>query len=129
MEPDVPRGALVLSKPVAFNEIQVGDVLVFEDPQSGALFTRNVLEVWADKQQLVTIGGTSSGEILPDPMTTAYRCVVGRMQRMFPLLGYPAVCFHSFLGKAVIALLYIIWAAVELERSRAAKKRGASSCA
>ena len=126
MAPAVPQGALVLSKPIAFSDIRDGDVLVFEDPQTGECFTRNVVEVWTDKQELVTAGADTSQF---DPMTTAYRCVVGSVQRCIPLLGYPSAVFHTLWGKVCFALLFIIWIAIELERGRASKKRGASSCA
>ena len=126
MEPAFPKGSLVLARPIDFADISVGDVLVFEDPQTGDCFTRNVADIWEDEQELVTVGADDAE---PDPYTTAYRCVVGSVRAHFPLVGYPSVLFHTLWGKICIALLYIIWIAVELERGRASKKRGASSCA
>lgn len=120
MEPMYPKGALVLAKPIAFEAIDAGDVLVFSDPNSSANFTRVVREVWHTEQQFVT---SSAASTEPDPMTTAYRCVVGKVERSIPLLGYPAVLAHSTMGKIILACLYIIWIAVEIEAFTASKRR------
>ena len=120
MEPLYPKGTLVLAKPVAFEQIGAGDVLVFSDPNSSANFTRVVREVWHTEQQLVT-SSASSDEI--DPMTTAYRCVIGRVERSIPLLGYPAVWAHTTVVKIILACLYIIWIAVEIEAFGVSKRR------
>ena len=120
MEPMFGKGALVLIKPVAFDDIRAGDVLVFSDPDSSANFTRVVREVWHTEQQLVT-SSASSAEL--DPMTTAYRCVVGRVERSVPVLGYPALWVHTTIGKIILACIYIIWIAVEIEAYGASKRR------
>lgn len=120
MEPLYKKGALVLAKPIAFDAIQTGDALVFTDPESRASFTRVVRVIWPNEQQLVT-SSASTDEW--DPYTTAYRCVVGRVERSIPLLGYPAVWAHTALGKIIIALIYIIWIAVEIEAHGVSKRR------
>ncbi len=120
MEPLYAKGTLVLAKPIAFDAIEAGDVLVFSDPNSSAHFTRVVREVWRTEQQLVT-SSASSDEV--DPMTTAYRCVVGKVERSIPLLGYPAVWAHTTVAKIILACLYIIWIAVEIEAYGVSKRR------
>ena len=120
MEPLYAKGALVLARPVAFEAIEAGDVLVFSDPNSSASFTRVVRGVWYTEQQLVT-SSASSDEL--DPVTTAYSCVVGKAERAVPLLGYPAVWVHTTIGKIILAFLYIIWIAVEIEAYGASKRR------
>ena len=124
MEPMFRKGTLVLAKPVAFEAIEAGDVLVFSDTDSRSSFTRVVREVWHTEQQFVT-SPASSDEI--DPMTTAYRCVIGRVERSFPLLGYPAVWVHTTVAKIILACLYIIWIAVEIENYSASKRREKSA--
>lgn len=120
MEPTYKKGTLVLAKPIAFDAIEAGDVLVFSDPNSSAHFTRVVREVWHTEEQLVT---SSASADEPDPVTTAYRCVVGRVERSIPLLGYPALWVHTTIGKIILASLYIIWIAVEIEVNGASKRR------
>lgn len=120
MEPQYPKGALVLAKPIAFDAIAAGDVLVFADPNSSANFTRIVREVVRDGKQFVTISA-SSGVI--DPEMTAYSCVVGKVERSIPLLGYPAVWVHTTPVKIILASLYIIWIAVEIENRSVSKRR------
>ena len=124
MEPLFPKGTLVLAKPIAFEAIEAGDILVFSDPNSSANFTRVVREVWHTDRQLVT-SSVSSDEL--DPMTTAYRCVVGKVERSIPILGYPAVWAHTTIVKIILACLYIIWIAVEIEAFGASKRRGTSA--
>ncbi|MBR5619951.1 MAG: signal peptidase I [Clostridia bacterium] len=120
MEPMFRKGALVLAKPIAFDAIEEGDVLVFSDPNSSANFTRVVREVWRSEQQLVT-ASASSDQV--DPKTTAYRCVVGKVDRSIPFAGYPAVWMHTLPAKIILASLYIIWIAVEIESYSVSKRR------
>lgn len=124
MRPAYPQGAYVLGKAVAFESIQTQDVLIFEDSGTGYTFIRRVADVWTDKQQIVTVGDTS---FAPDPMTTAYRCVVARAEHSIPYLGYPSVWLHTVWGKVVLALLYIIWISVEIEAFRVSKRREKSA--
>ena len=120
MEPMFRRGTLVLAKPIAFDAIRTGDVLVFADPNSSANFTRIVREIRQSGKQFVTISA-SSGVI--DPDMTAYSCVVGKVERSIPLIGYPAVWVHTTPVKIVLASLYIIWIAVEIENHNVSKRR------
>ena len=117
--PDFPKGALVLASPIPFEQIQAGDILVFADPDSRRCFTRAVVDIWPE-QQFVT--GVST-DAQPDPMTIAFRCVVGRVVRCIPVLGYPALFVHTLWGKVILALLYIIWIAVEIELHSVSKRR------
>lgn len=124
MRPAYPEGTLVLGKAVPFESIRTDDVLIFEDSGTGYTFIRRVADVWTDKEQLVTRGDTS---FVPDPMTTAYRCVVAKAEYSVPYLGYPSVWLHTAWGKVVLALLYIIWFSVEIEAFRVSKRREKSA--
>lgn len=124
MQPEFPQGAYVLGKTVSFEEIRAGDVLIFEEPDTGHTFLRRVVEVWTDKQQFVTMADTSQE---PDPVTTAYSCVVGKAAHSIPYLGYPSVWLHTVFGKAVLALLYIVCVSVEIEAFRVSKRREKSA--
>ena len=120
MVPSLYRGDWVLAKPVAFADIQAGDLLVFEDPKTGERFARTVAEIWTDKEELATVAPQFDAW---DPYTTAYRCVVGRVVRTVRMIGYPSVWLHTTIGKVVLASLYIIWIAVEMEVFAANKRR------
>ena len=120
MAPLLQKGDLVLTRPIAFAQIRVGDLLTFADPKTGKRFTRTVSEIWTEKQQLVTAAAQSDD---PDPYTTAYRCVIGRVERTIRFAGYPSVWLNNTLGKVIFALLYIIWIAVEIESLSVSKRR------
>lgn len=118
MAPEIQKGALVWAKPIAFEDIRVGDLLVFADPKTGACFTSRIVDFYPE-QQLVTQNG--SGEL--DPYTTAYYCVRGKVCFTVPYIGYLPVFLNTVFGKAAVALLYIIWIAAEIEVRSAAKRR------
>jgi signal peptidase len=120
MAPQYPKGALVLARPIAFEDVEVGDVLVFADPNSSANFTRIVRKIWTNEREFVTIAASSD---TIDPEMTAYSCVVGKVERSIRLLGYPAVWVHTTGVKIILASLYIIWIAVEIERYSVSKRR------
>ncbi len=119
MEPAVKKGSYVLSKPVEFSDIAVSDILLFEVPKTGERFVRRVADIYEDGKQLVTSDGEING---PDPMTTAYSCVLGRVVYSVPYIGYPYLFADSLIGKTVIILFYIVWTAIEIEIYRSGKR-------
>lgn len=120
MEPQIKKGSYVLTKPIEFKDIQISDVLLFEAPKTGERFVRTVADVYTDENQIVTSGNDSAGL---DPMTTAYSCVLGKVVYSIPIVGYMYSFADSLIGKIVIMLFYIVWAAIEIEIYKA-KKRG-----
>lgn len=120
MAPLLHRGDLVLTQPVTWEQIQTGDLLTFADPKTGARFTRTVAEIWTQQQELVTVSAQSDE---PDPYTTAYSCVIGRVARTIRFAGYPSVWLNTTLGKVILALLFILWIAVEIETISVSKRR------
>ena len=120
MTPLLRKGDLVLTKPIAFADICVGDLLTFADPKTGEQFTRTVSEIWTQQQELVTQSPESD---TPDPYTTAYRCVVGKVRHTIRFAAYPSVWLHSTLGKVLFGMLLITWIAVEIEAYGVSKRR------
>lgn len=123
MAPAVGKGSLVLTRTVPFGEIETGDILTFYDSHTARYFTHRVAGIYADSKQLVTKGDANAR---PDPMTTHYSCVKGRVVRVIPLLGYPYIAVNSLLGMIFFSAVFILWAAFEIEASKAAKKEGLS---
>lgn len=123
MEPTVARGSFVLTKPTAFEDIKVSDILLFEAPKTGERFTHRVMDIYTEEKQFVTAGDANDGY---DPMTTAYSCVLGKVVYVIPLVGYLSLFVDSLVGKIVIVLFYIVWAAVEIE-IYSLKKKGRDS--
>ena len=119
MQANYPPGALVLAKPVAFSQIAVEDVLVFQDTGSGGCFVRMV-RAFMPNEYLVT---ASALDVPVDPMASPYKSVVGKAVRCIPYLGYPSLWIHTLWGKVILALLYIIWIAVEVELRSVSKRR------
>ncbi|HBL40948.1 MAG TPA: signal peptidase I [Ruminococcaceae bacterium] len=120
MKPSIPKGSMVFAKPIAFENIQKGDVLVFENSLHNKNFVHRVVALYEPKQWVFTKGDNNPAE---DPLPTEYEKCKGVVQWFLPLVGYPAQFVHSTTGKIVIAVSYCLWGAVELELLRSRKKR------
>lgn len=81
MAPSVPRGALVVVRPVNPDQIAAGDVITF---WSGGLLTTHRV-VAAEGGAFVTKG---DGNSQPDPRPVSAAQVRGRILYQLPLVGY-----------------------------------------
>ncbi len=120
MKPSIPRGSMVYARPIAFRDIKEGDVLVFENSFHKKNFVHRVVRVSDNREWIFTKGDNND---VADPLPTEYSYCKGIVRFHLPLVGFPAQFLHSTVGKAVIAAGYCLWAAIELERLRAAKKK------
>ena len=120
MKPAIPRGSMVFSKPIAFNDIKEGDVLVFESSFLKKNFVHRVVRVSDNQEWIFTKGDNNN---VADPLPTEYSYCKGVVKFHLPLVGFPAQFLHTTVGKVVVAAGYCLWAAIEMERLRAAKKK------
>ena len=119
MKPALPVGSLAVDRPIAAEDVRVGDVITFSDPYvSGRLVTHRVVEI------LHTRAGRAyhtKGDANPsrDPWTIRLSGRVGRVTFAVPVAGYVLVYAHTrevrggllFLVAALVlaALLRRIW--------------------
>lgn len=126
MEPTVPTGSLIVSRPVAAEDIEVGDIIVFRSPtgatvSGGAdgtftatesmLITHRVVDVRGDGTG-VTFRTRGDGNAEEDPWDVPADMVRARYVAHAPGLGtvlsYPGTRRWIFLGVAAIGCAVIV---------------------
>lgn len=105
MEPNIPVGAIVYTKEVAFEDINVGDVISFRI-SSNTMVTHRVVEIDSDNKQFTTKGDANN---VNDGDQVKYQNVVGKVAFTIPLLGYITIYVKTPLGIAgICAILFVI---------------------
>lgn len=132
MRPGFPVGGVVISKRVPMSDIKVRDVIVFTRPNNRSERVVHRIIKLDRKGSAVTVKTQGDANPAPDPWTlnlrgdTAYR-----VRYSIPLLGYPAVWYHSS-GRALLLVaagLVIVVAAVSVwrhDRAEAPENEGPS---
>ena len=123
MEPDVPVGAMVFTRPVDPADVAPGDVLTFARPSAPAeLVTHRVVAVQGAGPTLAfTTRGDANDVADLDPVPAA--AVRGEPWLVVPGLGRWAAVLHSPRGLGVLVLLVVAVLAVAPERPRRAPGR------
>ena len=119
MSPAINKGDIVFVKEVAFEEIEVSDVLTFKREGSEKWFSHRVVKIDKAEKSFKTKGDNNTVE---DPIYTSYDEVVGRVEKKFPLIGYVPMFLAKAWGKAILVIIYILYIAFEIEYV-ASKKR------
>ncbi|MBQ7956467.1 MAG: signal peptidase I [Clostridia bacterium] len=119
MYPAIKKGDLVFTKEVAFEDIEVGDVLTFTREGSEKWFSHRVVRIKESEKSFRTKGDNNNVE---DPGYTPYDAVVGRVEKKMPLIGFLPMMLATTWGKVVLASVYVLYIAVEVENA-ASKKR------
>lgn len=96
MEPNIPVGAIVYTKEVPFEDIEVGDVISFRISED-TMVTHRVIEVDEANQQFTTKGDANEVE---DGSLVAYGNVVGEVALSIPHLGTFSSLIRTPLGIA-----------------------------
>lgn len=120
MAPSVLKGSLVYVEPVTIEEISPGiDILLFSNEAQTRAFMHRAIGVDLETQLVYTKGDANkTADLLP----TSFSLCRGRVRLSVPYWGYIAQVLNSVWGKAAIALFYVVWLAVEIERIRTQKK-------
>ena len=119
MYPAIRKGDLVFTKEVAFEDVEVGDVLTFTREGSEKWFSHRVVRIKESEKAFRTKGDNNNVE---DPGYTPYDAVVGRVEKKMPLIGFLPMMLATTWGKVVLVLVYVLYIAVEVENA-ASKKR------
>ncbi len=104
MEPAIPVGSLVFSKPVEPSELEPGDVIVFYNANhNDTPVTHRVVENHVADGEIVTKGDANTGnDLSPAP----YERIEGKVSFHIPRIGYLVGPFGTVLGK-ISAVMFI----------------------
>ena len=109
MEPTVKTGSLLVVKPVAAENLQVGDVIVFRSPGNHATITHRIAGIREENgQRIFTTKGDASSN--PDPREVRLQGQVGKMAYTIPYLGY----LVDFIKTKEGALIFLVAPALGL---------------
>jgi len=101
MEPSIHKGALVLVQPVSPAEIQVGDVITFQ--QYDQTTTHRVIAI-VESAQGRTFKTKGDANTVADPEDKTFPGAVGIVRGSLPLIGYLAAGVQAY-GRLALTLL------------------------
>ena len=110
MEPTVKVGSLLVAKPVAAENLQVGDVIVFRHPENpDTTITHRIAGIREENgERIFTTKGDASAN--PDPREVRLQGQVGKMAYTIPYLGY----LVDFIKTREGALIFLVAPALGL---------------
>lgn len=109
----IPEGSMVYVRPcVNYEEYEVYDIVTFTDPVTQKSFTHRIIGINSSAQEFQTMGDANKE---PDLEPTPFSMAVGKVEFSVPLLGYAASFLKNTVVKIAIAVIYIAWAAIEVE--------------
>jgi signal peptidase I len=119
MEPAIPVGSLVMSKPVKAEELKKGDVIVFYTEQhSDTPVTHRVVENHKAEREVITKGDANSGN---DMNPVLYENIEGKVSRHIPRIGFVVGIFGTALGKFAALTIIVAGYLLTLVGSNLAK--------
>lgn len=101
MEPTIPTGSLIYVKPIAANEIKVGDVLTYHTSDLKTVVTHRVVEIQGNYQGFITKGDVNQTNDGAVPINR----VLGTPVFHLPYLGYASVYINSSSGKVLLIIV------------------------
>ena len=112
MAPTVPQGSMAYVKEYeSFDDYAVDDIVTFRD-YSGDSFTHRIVEI-KEKDKTFVTKGDANADIDPSPADGSY--AVGKVEFVIPLIGYVSKFLKHTIVKVAVAVIYIAWAAIEIE--------------
>ena len=119
MEPNIPKGSVVFIEPLSLEEVIPGtDVLLFSDKAGERSFTHRVMSVDYENALIYTKGDANS---VADDLPTSFEYCNGRVRFFVPYFGYVLQALNLKVGIIAVALLYVIWFAIEIENYKTRK--------
>jgi len=112
MEPDYPVGMMIVVEPVAFEQLNVGDVITFAR-DSNTVVTHRIVEIDGE-QQLITTKGDNNN--VQDGSPVSYRNVVGRVKFGIHGIGYFILILNTNFGKWMLAIIMVALIGIEIIR-------------
>lgn len=121
MEPTIKKGSMVYVEPCEnLEDYQVNDIVTFTDEVKGQSFTHRIVAIDESDGFFTTKGDANEIEDL-EPISSTY--AVGKVRMTVPLLGFAAEFLKLTGVKIALALIYIAWAAIEIELFLAERKK------
>lgn len=121
MAPTIKPYSLIYIKPYdKFEDYRVGDIVTFTDNYQQKSFTHRIVEIDEQTQSFVTKGDANEEN---DLGKTSAEYAEGKVEATIPYLGYLVKFLRYTTVKIVIAIIYIAWAAIEIELFIAERKK------
>ncbi len=119
MEPTIKLGSLVVAEPVATDDLQVSDIIVFRSSGNGTTVTHRIVGVREEdgRRYFQTKGDASNGG---DPLEVTLENGVQQVAYDLPYVGY----FVDFAGSTLGIVLLLVLPAAGLLVSYWSKRRG-----
>ena len=103
MSPDIDSGDLVISNAVDYEDIRVGDVIIYR--HAGVLICHRVIALDAESNWIQTQGDANED---PDPYTVSYDDVVSEIGLVVPYLGHAVLFLKSVYGWILIITIVAV---------------------
>lgn len=121
MSPTIKPYSLIFIKPYEnFEDYRVGDIVTFTDNYQQKSFTHRIVEIDVPSQSFVTKGDANSEN---DLGKTSAEYAVGKVEAVIPYIGYFVKFLRFTVVKVAIAIIYVAWAAIEIELFLAERKK------
>lgn len=124
MEPALPLGSAIVILPVAPDAVAVGDIVSIKAGPETSIFTHRVVRTLALRGEpyLETKGDNNPS---PDGATVPATAVIGRVDRVVPLMGYVIALLSVPIGVAFVLCLgaFLILAAILVDAAEADRRR------
>lgn len=121
MEPTIKINSLIYVKRYSnFEDYHVGDIVTFTDRIQKKSFTHRIVAINASTQSFTTKGDANEeNDIGPTPAEYA----IGKVTVSIPYIGYIVRFLRLTLVKIAVGLIYVAWAAIEIELFLAERKK------
>ena len=118
MSPTIKANSLVYVKSYKnFEDYNVGDIVTFTDPVQKKSFTHRI----DDREKSFVTKGDANKE--NDVGKTSAEYAYGKVEAVIPYLGYVVKFLRYTVVKVAVAIIYIAWAAIEIELFLAERKK------
>lgn len=121
MSPTIKANSLIYVKRYSnFEDYNVGDIVTFTDPVQKKSFTHRIVAVDEKDRSFVTKGDANKEN---DVGKTSAEYAQGKVEAVIPYLGYVVKFLRYTAVKIAVAVIYIAWAAIEIELFLAERKK------
>lgn len=101
MEPDIKVGTVIVAVPIAFEDLRIGDDIVYRKPGDPKItITHRIIDINPQEQTLTTKGVNAATR---DPSILA-QSVLGRVKYKIPYVGYLIMAVDTVWGKVVCVI-------------------------
>lgn len=121
MSPTIkPYSVIYVKRYENFSDYRIGDVVTFTDPSRQRSFTHRIVGINELNRTFTTKGDANEeNDVGPTPAEYAQ----GKVEAVIPYLGYIVKFLRYTAVKIAVAVIYIAWAAIEIELFLAERKR------